>query len=269
VAAPVITFLSDYGHADEFVGVCHGVMARICPDARIIDITHGVPRHSVTEGAVMLRNALLYTPVGVHLAVVDPEVGSERRSIALRLGSERVLVGPDNGLLSLAADIGGGIEQAVDVSRSSFRLEPVSATFHGRDVFAPVAAQLAAGAELGEAGDPLEVSELVHIDLPKPELAAAQVVAHVLSIDRFGNVLLNVSHDQLAGSWLRLGCPLLVEVGGWSRPARFARTFADVGPGELLLYEDASRSLAIAVNRGNAAEDLGLVVSGELQLRAT
>jgi S-adenosylmethionine hydrolase len=253
--APV-TFLSDYGLADEFVGVCHAVIARIAPEARVIDLTHGVPRHDVRTGALVLARALPYAPPGVHLAVVDPEVGAERRGVAICCADEgRVLVGPDNGLLMPAAAALGGAVQAVDVSRSPHRLEPVSATFHGRDVFAPVAAHLAAGAELGGAGDPLPVEELTPLVLPEPLLGDGRIEAHALAIDGFGNVQLDVSHEQLAGRGLKLG--RAVSANG--ERAQYARTFADVAAGELLLYEDAYRVLALAVNRGSAAERLGLV----------
>ena len=144
--APVITFLTDYGLEDAFVGVCHGVIAGICPDAHVIDLTHGVPRGNVRAGALMLRGALGYLPVGVHLAVVDPGVGGERRAVAVRTADGRRFVGPDNGLLSLCFEAGGGLAEAVDIGGSSFVLQPVSATFHGRDIFAPVAARLVAGA---------------------------------------------------------------------------------------------------------------------------
>jgi hypothetical protein len=264
---PVITLLSDYGYADEFVGVCHGVIARICPHARVIDIAHGLPRHGVLEAAVRLRNALRFMPVGVHVAVVDPEVGAERRAVALGVGDGRILVGPDNGILSPAASDCGGVELAVDIARSRYRLEPVSATFHGRDLFAPVAAHLAAGAELAEAGDPLDVHELVALELPSATVGAEEVVAHALLIDRFGNVTLDVSHDELAGSGLRMGRPIVVQAGERTQPAHFARTFADVQAGELLVYEDASRSLAVAVNRGSAASELGLTAGATLRLR--
>src|SRR3712207_2950618 len=134
--APVLTFLTDYGHDDDFVGVCHGVMVRIAPDARIIDITHGIPRHDVRSGAIVMRRALPYMPAGVHVAVVDPEVGGQRRAVALRTVEEdRILVGPDNGLLVPAAERFGGIAEAIEVSRSQHRLEPGAATFHGRDLF--------------------------------------------------------------------------------------------------------------------------------------
>jgi S-adenosylmethionine hydrolase len=250
-----VTFLSDYGLADDFVGVCHAVIARIAPEARVIDLTHGVPRHDVRTGALTLARALPYAPAGVHLAVVDPEVGAERRAVAVRCAQEdRILVGPDNGLLMPAAHALGGPVEAVDVGRSPHRLEPLAATFHGRDIFAPVAAHLVAGDPLAAAGDPFPIDELAPLELPQPVLGAGRIEAHALAIDGFGNVQLDVTHDQLAGSGLKLG--RAVRVGG--EPAQYAQTFADVAPGELLLYEDAYRSLALAVNRGSAAERLGL-----------
>jgi S-adenosylmethionine hydrolase len=250
-----VTFLSDYGLGDDFVGVCHAVIARIAPDARVIDLTHGVPRHDVRSGALTLARALPYAPAGVHLAVVDPEVGAERRAVAIRCAREdRLLVGPDNGLLIPAALAFGGPVEAVDIARSPHRLEPVAATFHGRDVFAPVAAHLAAGAPLGGAGDPLGVDELTSLVLPEPTLGDGRIEAHAVTLDGFGNVQLDVSHEQLSGSGLRLGRPVLAN----GEHAQYARTFADVAAGELLLYEDAYRTLALAVNRGSAAERLGL-----------
>src|SRR4051812_34475340 len=258
-----VTFLSDYGHVDEFVGVCHAVIARIAPDARVIDLTHGIPRHDTRTGALVLARALPYAPPGVHLAVVDPEVGAERRGVAIRCAEEgRFLVGPDNGVLMPAAAAFGGAVEAVGRARSPPRLEPVAATFHGRDVFAPVAAHLAAGAELAGAGDPLPVDELTPLELPEPVLGDGRIEAHTLAIDGFGNVQLDVSHEQLAGSGLKLGRG--VSVNG--ERAQYARTFADVGPGELLLYEDAYRVLALAVNRGSAAEHLGLATDATVVL---
>src|SRR5947209_6753044 len=165
-SAPVITFLSDYGLEDDFVGVCHAVIASLCPAARVIDLTHGVGRQDVRSGALILEQALPYLPIGVHLAVVDPDVGAERRAVALRSGDDRVLVGPDNGLLSLAAERAGGVIEAVDIAQSQFRLEPVSATFHGRDIFAPVAAAVARGVPLAEVGDACDPDRLVRLTLP-------------------------------------------------------------------------------------------------------
>ncbi len=265
--SPLITFLSDYGHADEFVGVCHGVIATICPQARVIDITHGIPRHDVRAGAVILRTALPYLPAGVHLAVVDPEVGAERRAVAIRAADDRLLVGPDNGLLWPAAQLAGGSIEAVEIGRSPFRLEPVSATFHGRDIFAPVAARLAAGAALSDAGEPLDSDRLVRLELPRPQVREGALVARVVYIDGFGNLELGAEHDELAGTGLKLGRPVAVSLAdGTSHDAHYALTFADVPAGELLVYEDAHRLLAVAVSRGNAARRLGAAVDDELRI---
>jgi S-adenosylmethionine hydrolase len=263
----IVTLLTDYGEADDFAGVCHGVIRSIHPEAQIVDITHGIERYAVRQGAIVLRNTLPYMPAGVHVAVVDPQVGSERRALALRTGEGRVLVGPDNGLLSLAWERFGGVELAVDITRSPHRLEPVSASFHGRDLFAPVAAHLAAGAELADAGDPVEPDELERVELPELRLEDGALVAHVLLLDRFGNAALNVDHEQLAGSGLTLGAGVEIEVGGERFPATYAQTFADVEPGELLVYEDAYRTLAVAINRGDASAALHLSPDSELRLR--
>jgi S-adenosylmethionine hydrolase len=260
----ILTFLSDYGVRDDFVGVCHGVIARIAPEVRILDVTHGIHRHDVRTGALTLRRALPYFPAGVHLAVVDPEVGAERRAVALRTADEdRVLVGPDNGLLSLATQRFGGAVEAVDIGRSPLRLEPAMATFHGRDIFAPVAAHLAAGIPLAEAGEPLDPDELLTLDMPLADIQEGELVAHALGFDRFGNIMLDVEHEELTSTGLRLGHPAVVN----GVPAQYATTFADVPAGDLLLYEDAYRTLALAVNRGSAAQLLEVMLDGEIRIR--
>jgi S-adenosyl-L-methionine hydrolase (adenosine-forming) len=262
--ARVLTFLSDYGHDDDFVGVCHGVIARTAPDARVIDITHGIPRHDIRSGALVLRRALPYFPAGVHVAVVDPEVGAERRAVALRTAEEdRILVGPDNGLLLPAAKRFGGVAEAVEISRSKHRLEPTAATFHGRDVFAPVAARLADGAPFAEAGEPIEADKLVELKMPVARAENGQLIAHAVAFDRFGNVMLDVEHDEVGQHGLRLGHPVSVN----DEDGHYATTFADVAAGRLLLYEDAYRWLALAVNRGSAADLLGLRLDDEVRIR--
>lgn len=264
----MISFLSDYGLRDDFVGICHAVIARLCPAARIIDLSHGIPRHDAQAGAIVLAGALPYLPPGVHLAVVDPDVGAERRAVALGCGDGRRLIGPDNGLLWLAAERSGGVVEAVDIARSPFRLEPVSATFHGRDIFAPVAAHVAGGASLAEAGDPIDPDELVRLELPQPELHDGRLVAHVIYVDRFGNAQLNVGHEDLSQIGLKLGRRVEVGVtGGTSVTVPYARTFADVPAGELMVYQDAYRRLALAVSHGDAAGRLDLGVGTELQIR--
>jgi S-adenosylmethionine hydrolase len=255
MARPV-TFLSDYGITDEFVGVVHAVIARECPQARVIDLSHGVSRQAVVPGALMLARALPFTPPGIHLAVVDPGVGARRRAVALRTAKEdRLLVGPDNGLLLPAAEHFGGVSEAVEISTSPWRLQPVSATFHGRDIFAPVAARLAAGANLAEAGAPLDPGELVRLELSRSGRDEdGTVVAHVLAADRFGNVGLDATRSDLG---VKLGGAVTLGVRGANAQARYVRTFAEVSPGDLLLYEDAAGMLAVAVNGGEAAAELG------------
>ena len=257
---PTITFLSDYGLGDEFVGVVHGVLAAECPDARIIDIAHGVPRHDVLAGALTLARALPFMPAGVHLAVVDPGVGTERRAVALRCAREPwLLVGPDNGLLWPAAQTGGGVEEAVEISASPWRRERVSATFHGRDVFAPVAARLASGAPLRDAGPPLNPADLTRLELPEPRRGEDGTVSfQVIACDGYGNLGLALGGLEVVG--LRPGARVAVSVGAGSgvELALVGRTFADVEPGDLVLYEDAGSMLALAINGGDAAERLGV-----------
>ena len=276
---PIVSLLTDYGRDDEFVGVCHGVILGIAPEARIIDLTHEIPRHDVRRGAIVLRNSLPYVRAGVHMAVVDPQVGGDRRALAVGCSDGTLLVGPDNGLLSLAWDRCGGVDLAVDISLSRHRLEPVSSTFHGRDLFAPVAAALASGAGLVEAGEQVDSEQLERIALPHPIFEPdGSVIAHVVTVDAYGNVTLDITHDQLAGTGLMLGVTAeivvdsgeggaAVQLGGGRLAAPFVRTFADVGPHEAIVYEDASRALAIAINRGDAAAELGLRPDDEVRLR--
>ncbi len=259
MSVPVVSLMTDYGLQDEFVGVCHGVIARICPEARIIDVTHGVAPQDVVGGALRLQAALPYLPAGVHVGVVDPGVGSERRAVAFRCADGQILVGPDNGLLWPAAERAGGIAEGVDISDSPFRLEPVSATFHGRDIFAPVAAHLAAGRSLSEAGQPLDSGRLIRLDLPRAVIQDGRLRATVLLVDRFGNVQLNCRDGDVQfppGSEIDIG----------STRAIYATTFMDAAPGELILYPDAAGFLALAVNQGSAAERLGLASGSEVEL---
>jgi len=262
----IVTLLTDYGRDDDFVGVCHAVIARIAPEARVIDLTHGVARHDARDGALVLRNTLPYLPVGVHVAIVDPQVGTERRAVALRTGDGRLFVGPDNGVLSLAWQAAGGVVDAVDVTRSPHRLEPVSATFHGRDVFCPVAAHLAKGDELAEAGEPLDPDDLQTIELPQPHIEGDTLLAHVLSIDRFGNAALNVGHDDMAGTGITLGGQVEILSGTEHFHAKVAQTFADVRPGDIIVYQDSYRALSIAINRGDAAATLQLAPNSEVRI---
>jgi S-adenosyl-L-methionine hydrolase (adenosine-forming) len=268
VSGPVISFLTDYGVRDGFVGVCHGVIVRGCPDVRVIDLTHEIPPQDVHSGALVLASSIEYLPDGaVHLAVVDPGVGTARRAIAVSSGSGARFVGPDNGLLELAVAASGGAAEVVDVGRSPFALSGVSATFHGRDVFAPVAAALAAGRALSEVGSEVEPASLVVLEHTHASREDRVLVAHVQYVDQFGNLQLDADGHDVA--WVTAAGPVEVVSSAWDRPAlaiSHAATFADVATGELVLYEDGHRRPAIAVNRGSAAERLGLGVGDELRI---
>ena len=252
----IVTFLSDFGLQDDYVGVCHGVMKRIAPDAEIVDITHGIGAQQVLQGALVLAGTIPYMPEGVHLAVVDPGVGTDRKALALRSGDGRLYVGPDNGLLVPSAERQGGIDGAWELASSDYRLLPVSRTFHGRDVFAPAAAHLAAGVEPAKLGPALDPSSLVRIEVPAPVIGSGFLRAHVLIVDRFGNIQLNLTTDDLSRVGIEAGTRVEIELGLQRFYACAARTFADVRTGDIVLYEDAYENVAIAINAGNAAEML-------------
>lgn len=232
----------------------------------MIDLTHGIARHDVLRGALVLANTLSYMPAGVHLAVVDPGVGSERRPVALRSGDGRLFVGPDNGLLLVAADRLGRVVEAVELADPAYRLERVAHTFHGRDIFAPAAAHLAAGVELEKLGPSVDPGSLARLELPEAEVGTRKIRATVLNVDRFGNVQLNLSTDDLERVGIEPGATVELEVGFERYYAVAARTFAEVRRGDIVLYEDAYWTIALAINHGNAAEMFGATAGQEILL---
>ena len=249
-----ITFLSDFGLRDDFVGTCHGVIKRIAPSAEVIDITHGIEPQAVLQGALVLANTVPYMPEGVHLAVVDPGVGTDRKAIAVLDASGRLYVGPDNGLLVPAAERQGGIRQAWEIANPAYMLERISRTFHGRDVFSPAAAHLANGVAPAELGPELAGGSLVRLELPAPEIAESHIRATVLYVDRYGNVQLNLSRGDLERAGIVPGTSLELDFGFDRYYATAARTFADARPGDIILYEDAYENIAVAITDGDAAE---------------
>ena len=257
---PYITFLTDFG--DTAPATCRGVIWSILPEARINDLTHGSRQFGIRDGAFLLWSSVPYQPVGVHLAVVDPGVGTERRPIALRTARGDHLVGPDNGLLMPAAERLGGITDAhVLDNRALWRAEDVSATFHGRDIFAPVAAHLAAGTPIAEAGTAVDPAELVPLAFPEPRVSGSTLHTSVLFIDAFGNCRLAGQPEDLAALRGRLepGDMFIVRVGEERHTVPWQATFGAVETGDLLLYDDADYAgLGIGVNQGSAAERLGL-----------
>ncbi|MET7303973.1 SAM-dependent chlorinase/fluorinase [Embleya sp. NPDC005575] len=238
-----ITFTTDYGLADGFVAACHGVIAGLAPAVPVVDVSHLVPPGDVRRGALVLAQTVPWFPAGsVHIAVVDPGVGTTRRAIVLRAGGH-LLVGPDNGLLPWAAHALGGIEEIREITNPALTLAKVSRTFHGRDVFAPVAAHLALGTPLAEVGPP--ASDPVEPPDPAP--------GEVLAVDHFGNVQLALAVTDFAGVDL-----LRVEVGERTYRVPLRHTFGEVPAGELVGYEDSAGLLAISVNGGDAGRLLGV-----------
>lgn len=262
-----ITFLSDFGYVDDFVGTCHGVIKKIAPEVEVIDITHEVPRHGIQHGAVILANTLPYMPESVILAVVDPGVGGHRKPVAIRTAGDRYLVGPDNGLLWLAAERLGGAEEAVELACGAFTLPRVCKTFEGRDIFSPVAAHICSGVTLDKLGAPVPVEELERLELPQPVWSAGSLSAAVIYVDRFGNAQLNLTRGDLEKLGARLGDRLDVRHDDevWLVP--FVETFADVEPEELLIYEDAYGQIAFSVNQGDAGRIFQITEGDQMQFK--
>ena len=253
---PIVTFLSDYGLEDEFVGVCHGVMLKISPDLKIVDVNHNILRQDIRHGAVVLRQTAPFLPDAVHLAVVDPSVGSRRRAVAVETGWGEVFVGPDNGLLVPAAEITGGIKRAYELTDERFQLRPVSRTFQGRDTFAPVAAHIANGADPADLGPPIEPDDLVQLEIPEAWVHDDHLHAEVLQIDRFGNLQLNFGPHALELVDIARGAHLEVRLEGHRLKVPFGETFADVKSDDFILVEDSYHQLSLAINKGDAAAKL-------------
>ena len=263
----MITLLTDYGQEGPYVGVCHGVIRAMAPEATVIDVAHTVGAYNVLQGALMLADAVPFLPVGVHVAVVDPGVGGERRAIALRCADGRHYVGPDNGVLIRAAQSSGMVE-AVELRRPApaQAAHGLAVTFDGRDVFAPAAARLAAGAALGELGEPVPHESLQEVLVPAPEPVEDGLRVLIVARDRFGTLQLAGELDALE-ELLPPGAVAIAGARAEAVAAR-ARTFSDVDSGELLLYVDSFGHLAVAVREGSAAALLGAGPGDWLDIRA-
>lgn len=239
MGGPVV-FVSDLGLRDEFVGVCHLVVARLAPDVRVVDLSHGVPPHDIMAGAMMLANGMAYAgPGAVGLGIVDPGVGTARRAIAVSTAAGAWLVGPDNGLLSLAWRALGGVTAAVEIDAGRVGSARVSAVFHGRDVFAPAAAHLASGTALERIGSPVDPAALTALELEDAETSPGRVKGQVVDVDRFGNIRLNVRPADLDRARLLVGAMVEVATTAVSIRARRVVAYSDVGPGEFGMLVDA------------------------------
>jgi S-adenosylmethionine hydrolase len=266
MARPFISLLTDFGLRDPSAAICRGVILGIAPEAEIVDLSHEVRKYAIRDGALLLWCALPYFPVGAHVAVVDPGVGTERRPIALRVERGDYLVGPDNGLLLMAAEKLGGVTAVVELREAAYRLPVVSTSFHGRDIFAPAAAHLTLGVPLERLGPAIGPATLVRLPIPEPKASGGALETHVLYVDTFGNAKLTalapMFHESLGE--VPFGTRVDLELRPAGGPARtveatWAETFSTVVPGEPLLYEDSYGRLCLAVNQGDAAAALGLI----------
>lgn len=258
-----ISFLSDYGTDDEFVGVVHSVIRDLAPHTTVIDLTHGIAPFDVRAGSLALARSIGYVASGVVVAVVDPGVGTSRRAVAVEVaGGEGVLVGPDNGVLAPAVAMAGGAGRAVSLTNVEYQLESPGATFGGRDVFAPAAAHLCNGVDLLELGEPVDADVLFPGMVPLPQLDDSTVIAQALWTDRFGNVQLNVGPADLPPTFgetleIRISAPSLA-TGGTTRVVTRVSAFSDVASGAVGLVTDANGMLAVAMNQRSAAEEIGI-----------
>jgi S-adenosylmethionine hydrolase len=259
LARRFVSFLSDYGHTDEFVGVCKSVMLSLAPDLQIVDITHDLPVHDVRAGALTLVRAAQYLPDGgIVLAVVDPGVGTDRRLVAVEV-EQGILLGPDNGLLAPAVAILGGAQRVVSLTSTEHQLPAPGPTFAGRDVLAPAAAHLAAGVDPSELGDEVDAAGLVPglVSLPRHDEGGA-IYGEVWWIDRFGNCQLNIDPDELRAHGAEPGGTLEVRFGDQARSVRWVHTYADAKPSELVLLVDSYGLASLALDRGSAAAECTL-----------
>jgi hypothetical protein len=265
VSRPVLTLLTDFG-PDAAAAICRGVIVGIAPDAQIIDISHSVAKYEVRDGAFLLWCALPWMPVGVHVAVVDPGVGTDRRPIAIRVGRGDILLGPDNGLLVPAARRLGGVHEARELTERGLWLDRVSGTFHGRDIFSPVAAHLATGTPFESVGPVVSPDDLVDLVIPSPSVRDGGLDTSVVYVDSFGNARLagEASDLEAAVGTLEPGRDLVLRIAGdgdasaLELAATWARTFGEVPAGSTLLYEDSFGRLALADNQGDIARRVGL-----------
>ncbi len=260
-----ITFLSDYGTADEFVGVVHSVIRSISPDVHVIDLAHEIPPYDVRAGSLTLGRAAQYLCPGVVLAVVDPGVGTARRGVAIEVGDgQSYLVGPDNGLLASAVAMSGGATAAVELTNPAYQLDSPGPTFAGRDVFAPAAAHLCNGVGLAELGPAVDPLTLLPGLLPLTQERDGAIVAEVLWVDRYGNCQLNVDPDEVAS----LGDTVLLRWGDDARTAVRATTYEGIDPGRIGLVVDSYGMLSVCLGRRSAAAELRMPVHTEVTLSA-
>lgn len=270
--APFVSLLSDFGSRDPSAGIMRAVVAGICPEANVVDITHDVDKFAIRDGALLLWSAAPYLPIGAHVAVVDPGVGTERKGVALLTARGDHLVGPDNGLLMPAAARLGGITAAHLLEEPRYALPDVSSSFHGRDLFAPAGAHLAAGVPIDDLGREVDPRRLLDLEWPRAQVRPGTLRTQAIYLDTFGNVKLSALADDLNAALpgLRFGERLLLRLGQGSErrevPLTWARTFGEVAEGAPLLTADSYGRVALSVHQGSAAEAYGLKVDSVMEV---
>ena len=257
MAEKIVTLTSDFGCSEEWVGAVKGVILSINPSAVIVDISHDIPPFDISKGAFVLAAAMPHMPVGVHMAVVDPGVGTRRLAIALVTARGDILVGPDNGLLMPAAARLGGVEKAYFLDDQEFFRTPVHPTFHARDIFAPVAAHLSLGVDPREMGSPMHSGDLVPAPWGRAREGESAIYATVIDIDRFGSLRLNAYPEQVNSLGYEEGDRVLLGIGEEETEAVLVSTFGEVEAGTILLFEDSSGVMAAGVNGGSLAARTG------------
>lgn len=266
-----ISFLTDFGTSDEFVGVVKAVVRDLAPQVTVVDLTHDIPAFDVRAGALALARCIGYVPSGVVLGIVDPGVATDRRAVAIEVaGGAGVVIGPDNGLLAPAVAMAGGAERAVELTNVDYQLAAGGATFAGRDIFAPAAAYICNGVDLAELGTEIDPSVLLPGTVPLPREEGDSIVAEVLWIDRFGNAQLNVGPDELPPHWddhlvVQIGTPT-DPAGVTTRRARRVASFAALVGGEIGLLLDSYGMLALTMDQRSAADELGLAATDQVTL---
>ena len=263
---PFVSLLSDFGLRDPSAGIMRAVVAGICPRAVVVDLAHDVRKFAIRDGALLLWSAVPYLPIGVHVAVIDPGVGTARKGLAIATLRGDYLVGPDNGLLMPAAARLGGITRVHLLENARYALPEVSSSFHGRDVFAPAAAHLADGVAIEELGRAVDPRRLMELEWPRPEIHPGRLVAQAIYLDTVGNVQLSALADDLVAALpgLRPGAPLLLRLGEGPAASELSvtwvRTFGDVPQGAPLLTADSYGRLALSVHQGSAVERFGVTL---------
>jgi S-adenosylmethionine hydrolase len=260
---PFVSLTSDWGVRDPSPAICRAVVLSVAPEALIVDVTHEVEKYNISHGALMLWCALPFLPIGAHMCVIDPGVGTARRPVALETSRGDYLIGPDNGVLLPGAERLGGVVRAHLIENAQYRLPVVSSTFHGRDLFAPAAAHLASGVPLEVIGPPIDPQELTKTDWPAPAVSADRLETSIIYRDTFGNLKLSALAGDVPEAFpgIAHGERLSVRFGASEKPTEmpWAATFGQVGKGDYLLYEDSYGRLCIAENQGDAARSLKVV----------